>query len=319
MRKILVLRGGALGDFIVTLPALTMLRERWPTASIELVGNATAAQLALNRGLINAVHSQHERRWSSLYGRSSLEPEFAAWLGTFDLVLSFWPDPERELTARFPLREDQVFRFGAALPTGAVPAAAHYCEPLRTLGLRPSALFYPLAPLPAASSTPDGGVNLREPTILVHPGSGSPTKNWPVENWLHLFEKLPAPVSLILGEVELPRWPAWSATSAARVTKLQVRPADSVAPQASDLINAPLEELVSRLSGCRLFLGHDSGISHVAAACGARCVLLFGPTDPAVWAPPVPNVRVLRRGNSMAELSVPDVLRAAVEAFADRN
>src|SRR5688500_5575563 len=103
MRKILVLRGGALGDFIVTLPALAMLREHWPDASIELVGNATAAQLAVNRGLINAVHSQHERRWSTLYERSPLQTEFAAWLDTFDLVLSFWPDPDGELAAHFPL------------------------------------------------------------------------------------------------------------------------------------------------------------------------------------------------------------------------
>ena len=48
MRRILVLRGGALGDFIVTLPALALLRRRWPAARIELTGNSTAAQLALS-------------------------------------------------------------------------------------------------------------------------------------------------------------------------------------------------------------------------------------------------------------------------------
>jgi heptosyltransferase-3 len=42
------------------------------------------------------------------------------------------------------------------------------------------------------------------------------------------------------------------------------------------------------------FLGHDSGISHLAAACGVPSLLLFGPTDPAVWAPPQPWVRILR-------------------------
>ena len=43
-----------------------------------------------------------------------------------------------------------------------------------------------------------------------------------------------------------------------------------------------------------LFIGHDSGISHLAAAAGANCVLLFGPTDPAVWSPANENVRVLQ-------------------------
>jgi hypothetical protein len=102
MEKLLVLRGGALGDFIVTLPALALLRARWPKARIELAGNATAAQLALNRGLIDAVHSQHEARWAALYDDGPLPREFGAWLDEFDLVISFWPDPDGELRQRFP-------------------------------------------------------------------------------------------------------------------------------------------------------------------------------------------------------------------------
>ena len=68
MRKILVLRGGALGDFIVTLPALALLRRRWPESRIELAGNAVAAEIGRREGLLDAVHSQHEARWSGLYG-----------------------------------------------------------------------------------------------------------------------------------------------------------------------------------------------------------------------------------------------------------
>ncbi|HEY1111610.1 MAG TPA: hypothetical protein VGE76_23345, partial [Opitutaceae bacterium] len=94
MRKILVLRGGALGDFIVTLPTLAALRARWPEARLELVGNALAAQLAVRRGLLDAAHSQHDSRWSTLFSPSPLHPDFAAWLATFDLVLNYWPDPD---------------------------------------------------------------------------------------------------------------------------------------------------------------------------------------------------------------------------------
>src|SRR4051794_22264739 len=97
MRRILVLRGGALGDFIVTLPALAALRKHWPSARIELVGNATAAALALTRHMIDAAHSQGEARWSALYSTSPLSAEFSAWLGNFDLVLNFWPDPDGDL------------------------------------------------------------------------------------------------------------------------------------------------------------------------------------------------------------------------------
>lgn len=276
MRKILVLRGGALGDFIVTLPALAALRARWPGARLELAGNAVAAQLALRRSLLDAVHSQHDSRWSALFGPAPLPPDFAAWLATFDLVLNYWPDPEGDLARRFPVTPAQTYLSAAAMPAVA-PAAAHYVAALRPLGIDSTATHYPLA-------TPTFPT---QPFIALHPGSGSPRKNWPLARWRELIPQLPLPVTLILGEAE----------SAVDL------PAQHI------LRGRPLEELVSHLASCRLFLGHDSGISHLAAAAGAPCLLLFGPTDPAVWAPPAPRVRVLR--HDLAKLPVSDVLAAA--------
>ncbi len=55
----------------------------------------------------------------------------------------------------------------------------------------------------------------------------------------------------------------------------------------------PLPHLAAVIEKCRLFLGHDSGISHVAAAVGTPCILLFGPTDPSVWGPAQSVVRIL--------------------------
>ena len=72
-------------------------------------------------------------------------------------------------------------------------------------------------------------------------------------------------------------------------------------------VNLPLRELAAQLTRCRLFIGHDSGVSHLAAACGASCVLLFGPTDPAMWAPPAPDVPVIKRVAEMVTISVEDV------------
>lgn len=305
MNKILVLRGGALGDFIVTLPALALLRTRWPAARIELVGNATAGRLARPRGLLDAVHSQHEARWSALYGAGPLPPELAAWLSEFDLVVSYWPDPDGELRRRFPQRHGQVVLFGEPMPTRA-PAAAHYCQPLETLGLRPTDYRVRLdvaAPRGSAGTvpppTPSAG-------IAIHPGSGSPRKNWPLENWLELIPRLPGPVTLILGEAELERW---SSLSSSRL--------GNQSPQL--LITPSLEDLVGQLSASRLFLGHDSGVSHLAAACGTPCVLLFGPTDAAIWAPPGPGVRVLQRGADLRAISTEEAWRAAMAALADRT
>jgi heptosyltransferase-3 len=309
MRKILVLRGGALGDFIVTLPALAWLRQRWPAARIELVGNATAAALATARGLIDAAHSQHEGRWSALFAPpdSPLPAELVTWLAQFDLVFNAWPDPDGDLRRRLPMRDGQMYVSAAAMPTLA-PAAAHYCDALREIGFDPIVTppFVALRPLESsgAASSFKPSTPRSQTTLAVHPGSGSARKNWPVDRWQTLLTELGVPVLLILGEVERETWRA-------RLAHLP----DTVHP----ILMPSLEELVTEISSCRLFLGHDSGVSHLAAACGVPCVLLFGPTDPAMWAPPARHVRVLQAGPNLADLSLERVRRAVQSALADQR
>lgn len=296
MRRILVLRGGALGDLIVTLPALALLRRRWPEAHITLVGNTTAGNLALTRGLISELLSQHEGRWAPLHGTGTLPASLATWLAAFDLVLNFWPDPDGALRRHFPTRAGQLFAEAPALPPpGSGPAAAHFQAALAPLGLQSGPLIYPLSPATPSSR--------ESSSLLIHPGSGSPRKNWPLGNWLRVARELPAAPTFVLGEAELARWDALGEATAGLPT----------------LRNQTLEALITEFSGCRLFLGHDSGISHLAAGCGARCVLLFGPTDPATWAPPSPHLRVLQAGPDVSLISPESVLAAAQAHLADQS
>ena len=280
MRRILVLRGGALGDFIVTLPALAALRQHAPAARIELAGNASAAALAVARGLIDAVHSQHEARWAALYERAPLPADFVTWLASFDVILNFWPDPAADLAHHFPLHPAQTFLSAPAHPTCA-PAAAHYCAPLRALGIATPTIFYSLAERTALFKTQ---------RIAIHPGSGSPQKNWPLERWLELATWLRshhhAELLIITGEAEC------------STTRLAFATLGAAAHQ------LPLETLICEFSTCRLFLGHDSGISHLAAACSVPSLLFFGPTDPAIWAPPAPHVHWLQSSSSVASISL---------------
>lgn len=288
MRRILVLRGGALGDFIVTLPALARLRRRWPDARIELAGNATAGQLGLEAGLLDAVYAQHEARWSALFSDTPLPPDFDRFLAAFDLVVCFWPDPDGQLARRFPRHAGQRFLSAAALPATA-PAAAHYSQALDPLGLAPESHFFRLRTTSAPA--PRGG------PVVFHPGSGSPRKNWPADRWRELIPRLPAPISLVVGEAEPDAWRTFTH------------------PGVTVLANLSLAKLADYLAASRLFIGHDSGVSHLAAACGVPCVLLFGPTDPAVWAPPAPHVRVLQAGPDLARLGVSAVASQCSDAI----
>jgi ADP-heptose:LPS heptosyltransferase len=293
-RRILVLRGGALGDFIVTLPALAALRRAWPDARLALAGNATAAALGVEAGLIDQVHSQHEARWSALYLPSPLEPAFSGWLRDFDLVVNFWPDPAGDLARRFPLRAGQRYLSASAAPALS-PAAAHFCSALLPLGISTAEFLFPLGrprAAPARAGAP----------VALHPGSGSPRKNWPLDRWrslaLWLQRDLGVAVTVISGEAE---------------------PDDVLAGIGTRVRGRPLAELAGHLAGCRLFIGHDSGISHLAAAAGAPGVLLFGPTDPRRWAPPAPTMRVLQRGADPASISLAEVQGAVLSALRDQS
>ena len=295
--RILVLRGGALGDFLVTLPALGLLRAEWPGARIELVGHARAAGLGVLGGYLDAVHSQHEARWSALFSAAAVElpPALHAWLAEFDLVINYWPDPDGTLARHFPLRAGQQFLSAPAAPLLA-PAARHFCEPLKTLGLSTTD-FRSRLRLPAVHYIGPSTADHRRP-VAIHPGSGSPRKNWPRERWTELMAQLEEPVLLVLGEAEMK---GWSTSFVARIHSTESR-------QVKIANNLPPPELAAALARCRLFLGHDSGVSHLAAAVGTPCVLLFGPTDPAMWAPPGDHVRALRRGTDLDTLVVEEVL-----------
>ena len=286
MKRILILRGGALGDFIVTLPALRLLHDRWPSAKIELVGNVRAAELGIIAGVLDAVHTQAEARWAQLYGSAPLSPEFQTWLDGFDLIVSFWPDPDRELCRHFAHRGAAFIARDANAYTA--PAAAHFCAALKPLGLTTDdyafQIDFPETIRVEAARRCAGLDNL----IALHPGSGSTRKNWPTERWTELIVRLQSPLLMVSGEAE---------------NTLPICSADQPIVHARDW---PLPVLGSALARSRLFIGHDSGISHLAAVAGARCVLLFGPTEPAVWAPP--GAQVIRRGDSLAAISVEEVV-----------
>jgi len=87
-------------------------------------------------------------------------------------------------------------------------------------------------------------------------------------------------------------------------------PADSL-PGAVQIDN--LYKLACWLATARVYLGNDSGITHLAAATGVPVVALFGPSDPAVWAPRGDTVRVVAR-STMDEITVEEV-RSAVLAL----
>jgi len=95
MNRILVIRGGAIGDFILTLQALRALRHAYPQAHIEILGYKHIAALAENRFYVQAIRSIEYGPMSGFFGRDSeLSPELSSYFSSFDLIISYLYDPD---------------------------------------------------------------------------------------------------------------------------------------------------------------------------------------------------------------------------------
>ena len=281
MDRILVIRGGAIGDFILTLPAIKLLRDRFPKAHIEILGYKHIIALAEKRFYADAIASLESGALAKFFAENpaQLPSKWADYFASFDLIVSYLFDPDRIFQANLKRAGAKTFLAGPSKLDNSEHAARQLARPLAALGLH---LSNPAAQLFPSAADRAGMPDVEKNAVVLHPGSGSETKNWPIENWQKLGDFLLAAghdLVLIQGEADETRVAALASAWSGKPIQF-----------AKDL---PLPRLAALLEGSH-FIGHDSGISHIAAAVGARCLLLFGPTDPEVWAPANRNAVVLR-------------------------
>ena len=301
-----VMRGGALGDFVLTLPAIGVLRRSFPGHALRLVGRPEYLRLARPEQLLD----HDSARLAPLYVRQAgLSAPVRAFFADLRFLLAYAVDPEQVLAAQLAaLVPGEVIVHDPQPPAGYQGhIGEHLLVPLRRRGLPepeppPSLRLLPEERSWAASCWRDLG--LGPAPVLLHPGSGGPRKCWPPSSYAALAERLQrqgAQVLLVLGPVEAER-PAPPAPCPV------LRPPGAI-------------ELASLLERASLFVGNDSGPGHLAAALGRPTLSLFGPTDPQVWRPLGPCCRVLRAPDGqMAALPVDAVLEAAEAMLAlDRD
>ena len=273
--RFLILRGGAIGDFIATLPVLQALRAQWPAATIEIWGYPHIAALAVAAGWAQSVVSLDRAEMSRFFVS---EPQFTdaqvAAIRSFDLVFNYLHDPVGQVRSNLLLAgAKQVLSGSPIIKRGhAIP---FLLEPLQALAFYDADLL-PTLDFPEELRAPGRerlrARGLRSPPVAVHPGSGSPSKNWPVERYVEIIRRLRAKNTetvAILGEADV----AEAAALAREMPDLPV------------LEGLTLVELAATLAECRAYLGNDSGITHLAAAVGLPVTALFGPSDADVWAP----------------------------------
>ena len=315
MNRILVIRGGAIGDFILTLPALKALRDALPRAHVEILGHKHIAVLAENRFYAQAVRSIEYAPLARFFvSNSELPVELADYFGSFDSIISYLYDPDRVFETN--LRRcgaNNLICGPARIVENAGHAARQLARPVEQLGIKVADLDERIF-----ISKEDRQVARKflptplRPVMAIHPGSGSRRKNWPIENWIALMSERS---ELSNSETHASLIVVGGEADKAEIEQLETERRQRRVCFAKSL---PLPHLACLLENST-FIGHDSGISHLAAAAGASCILLFGPTDPHVWAPTNNNVRVLRAaGGNLRHLKLVDVQKALAEVSPSR-
>tara|TARA_R110002096_G_scaffold4501_18_gene21165 strand:+ start:589 stop:1488 length:900 start_codon:yes stop_codon:yes gene_type:complete len=297
MGRILVIRGGAVGDFILTLPAIELLRTQLDNPHLEILGYPAIAALAVEFGFADATRSIERGPVAGFFvPEGDLDREWQCYFSDFDLIVSYLYDPDGFF-------HDNLKRAGVKSVIQAshrvdesldLPAAAQLAKPLEEIALFPERNYVTFELEPSAGTS----------TIAIHPGSGSPRKNWGYENWCRvataLHQQHPDSRFLVIsGEAE----------SESIADFLQLMTAAGVPFE--HLQNAPLPEVARRLGHCTRFLGHDSGISHLAAACDIPVTLIFGPTRSQIWAPQNPQVRIIEAPEGRMDLVTVEMLTTA--------
>jgi len=278
LRRVLVVRIGALGDVLLTR-RLTFSLWRAGIRS-TLLAPARHASLLLHDPWIDGVLDSESPRFAEAFAGNWPEEG-----GAFDLAVvisraASLTEAARLAAARVIVVSPEPERPDRSIAEQWAHAVDGECEPFP--GALPRLAVADHAPLVKGAT-------------LIHPGSGSPRKNWPIERFRDLSREL-----LAFGHrVAWIRGPAES---------------EDALPSGVESIDRPsLPSLASTLAAARLFIGNDSGVSHLAAAVGAPTVALFGPTSSRVWRPDGARVHVVRStGAAMEDLTLHAVLAVAL-------
>ncbi len=268
-KRVLIVRPGALGDLILTLPAIQFIRARHPDSHITLAANSQFYSLA--RPTVDRLLDFDSREMLQIISGSadSLYSHAYVWLRRADdsLVNNLQATGARVLHAS-SFQNPELMPQYEFLLHGISGSNA---------GARPRIVFTPAEQALAEQ-------HLRSDTIVLHPGAGSTAKRWPLPSFLEAARRLMA-----LGF---------------RVLWIQ-GPAEEALELPGETLQSPeLRSLALILRGAGGFLGNDSGITHLAGAAGCPALALFGPTNPAVWA----STEFIHTPGPLPSASVQDVL-----------
>lgn len=257
--KTLVIHTGGIGDLILSCPAIAALGAEHP---VDMLGRPDRAALLHSAGMAHHVHSIEQAGFESVF--STPNAQLQELMRPYGQVVAWMSDPDGAITRGLHACgiENTICFHGLPPATWPKHASSYY---MHCVGFDPDAVPTRLKIKPAQERH----------DVIIHPGSGSPRKNWPLARFQAVAAELEA----------MGRRVCWC-----------IGPAEEESGIGQGLRTLRFESLVElghALAASRLYIGNDSGITHLAAAVGCPTVAIFGVTDPAVWAPLGDHVSVV--------------------------
>lgn len=287
--RILCVQWAAIGDLVLTTPALAALREAHPAAHIGLLTSAFAAPVVAGTGLVDTIYTLPR---TSLLRGETLHVFRQIRRDRYDAIIFF-----HHLTTRAGAYKYAALAYASGAPRriGLDNGRGWFLnEKIPDTGFGPenqAQEWLNLVALLGADASPRGAKVAFEPyplpdadfRIAVHAGSGdfSTARRWPVE-------RLAQTVNMMTAEYQAQVVVVGAAgdDSPALIEKLDTPPLDLTG-------KTSIPQLADALRQCQLYIGSDSGVSHLAAAADTPSVAVFGPTNHAAWSPWSPQGRAV--------------------------
>jgi len=295
--KVLIIRPGALGDTLMLMPSIIQIRR-----STEIVFVGRSPGLNFIKPFVPHCMDFEGPGWYKLFLES---PDHAHQIPIppVDKVVAFLSDPDgkihKNLRVYLPSAEINLF---PAFPSkeAKIHVALYLAQCFQMAGLP----IDPMRTIEEACRRPlleKDITHVYKKVIILHPGSGGEDKNHPPEFWIQMMIELRRNLTnekeefvILLGPAEEKLYPSLRE----RMDNLNV-----------DIVFTPeKEKLLTLLKQAHLYVGHDSGITHLAAMLGTPTIALFKHSSTQQWRPLGPEVRVIEN-----EMSEQDLISKIIE------
>src|SRR3989338_1887497 len=285
--RILIINSSSIGDFILFLPTLFAIRKKSPQGYIELMGKSEILGLAENRFYVNKGISIEINSLSNFFlEKDNLPDSLVKYFKSVQIIFKFLNDREGIFLKNLKRTgAEKIYSLDKPSPEAFKEhATIEYSKIIKPLGIelniKKPKIFLNKQDRKFADNFIKSklSINQKNYYVAIHPGSGSKKKNWSFDNFVKLSEKLKnefnCNILLLSGPAESPK----------------------IIKEKNCFINASglsLIELASILEKCSLYIGNDSGITHLASAVGIPVIAIFGPTNVNVWKPTGNNIRII--------------------------